>query len=68
MQQIEYQKHQLAFIRLTRAHLRHQAVKMRSAAGIDLDQLGVEDGRLRGQLAEGFGHAPQPVRVFSAVA
>jgi hypothetical protein len=41
---------------------------MRSIARLDQDQLAVEDGRLRGQLAEGFGHARQPVAVFSAVA
>jgi hypothetical protein len=43
-----------------RAHLRHQPIEMRCAAGIDQDQLAVEDRRLRGQLAEGLGHAGQP--------
>jgi hypothetical protein len=41
---------------------------MRGAAGIDQDQLAVEDRRLRGQFAKGLGHARQAVGVFSAVA
>jgi hypothetical protein len=68
MEQLEGEEHQLAFIRLPRAHLGHQAVKMRSAAGIDQDKLAVEYGRLRGQLAEGLGDARQAVGVLSGVA
>ena len=68
MEQIEGNEHQLAFVRVVGAHLGHQAVKMRSTARIDQDELAVEDGRFRGQLGEGLDHAWQPVGVFSAVA
>ena len=68
IQQIEGHEHQLAFVRVAGAHLGHQPVEMSGAAGIDQDQLAVEDGRLRGQLAEGLDHARQAVGVFGAVA
>ena len=41
---------------------------MRGAARIDQDQFAVENGRLRGELAEGLDQARQPFRVFGAVA
>jgi hypothetical protein len=48
MQQIEDQEHQLAFVGMARAHLRHQPVEMRRAPGIDQDKFAVKDRRLRG--------------------
>ena len=53
VQEIEGQEHQLAFVRVTGAHLGHQPIKRRCPTGIDQAQLTIEDRRLRGQLAKG---------------
>ena len=68
VEEVKDQEHQLAFVRRTRAHLCHQPVEVRGAAGIDQAQLAVEDRRARREPCEGLDHARKTVGVFSTVA
>jgi hypothetical protein len=49
-------KHQLVFVGMAAAHLRHQPVEVRDASWIDQHPFAIEDGGLRGQLAERLDH------------
>jgi hypothetical protein len=67
VQQVETRNINLRFVRLARAHLCHQPVKVRGTPGIDQGELAIENGRFCGQLGEGFTHARQFVCVLGAV-